>query len=83
MGKLFAPDPWSTRGYAEVEGSELLDQLAGDAEEAGRDPEIVLDHDRDGVVRSVILDGVEYENSVIREEQDDYDYHLEIRRYGN
>ena len=83
MGKLFAPDPWGTLGYAEVEGSELLDRLAGDAEEAGRDPEIVLDHDRDGLVWSVVLDGIEYENSAIREEQDDYDYYREIRRYGN
>ena len=83
MGKLFAPDPWGTLGYAEVEGSELLDRLAGDAEEAGRDPEIVLDHDRDGLVWSVVLDGIEYENSAIREEREDYDYYVEMRRYGN
>ena len=83
MGKLFTPYPWGTRGIVGVEGSELLIRLAGDADEAGRDPEIVLDHDRDGLVRSVILDGVEYENLLVLEEQDDYDYYEEVRRFGN
>ena len=83
MATITKPDFWGTRGIVSVKGSDLLEELVWDADEAGRDPEIVLDHDRDGLVRSVVLDGIEYENSAIREEQEDYDYYVELRRYGN
>ena len=83
MATITKPDFWGTRGTVSVKGSDLLEELAWDADEAGRDPEIVLDPDRDGLVRSVVLDGIEYENSAIREEQDDYDYYEGVRRYGN
>ena len=83
MATITKPDFWGTRGIVSVKGSDLLEELVWDADDAGRDPEIVLDQDRDGLVRSVVLDGIEYENSAIREEQDDYDYYVELRRYGN
>lgn len=83
MATITKPDFWGTRGTVSVKGSDLLEELAWGADDAGRDPEIVLDHDRDGLVRSVVLDGIEYENSAIREEQEDYDYYVELRRYGN
>jgi hypothetical protein len=83
MATITKPDFWGTRGIVSVKGSDLLEELVWAADDAGRDPEIVLDHDRDGLVRSVVLDGIEYENSAIREEQEDYDYYVELRRYGN
>ena len=83
MATITKPDFWGTRGTVSVKGSDLLEELVWDADDAGRDLEIVLDHDRDGLVRSVVLDGIEYENSAIREEQDDYDYYEGVRRYGN
>ena len=83
MATITKPDFWGTRGTVSVKGSDLLEELVWGADDAGRDPEIVLDHDRDGLVRSVVLDGIEYENSAIREEQEDYDYYVELRRYGN
>ena len=83
MATITKPDFWGTRGTVSVKGSDLLEELVWDADDAGRDPEIGLDHDRDGLVRSVVLDGIEYENSAIREEQEDYDYYVELRRYGN
>ena len=83
MATITKPDFWGTRGTVSVKGSGLLEELVWDADDAGRDPEIVLDHDRDGLVRYVVLDGIEYENSAIREEQEDYDYYVELRRYGN
>ena len=83
MATITKPDFWGTRGIVSVKGSDLLEELVWDADDAGRDPEIVFDHDRDGLFRSVDLDGIEYENSAIREEQDDYDYYEGVRRYGN
>ena len=83
MATITKPDFWGTRGTVSVKGSGLLEELVRGDDDAGRDPEIVLDHDRDGLVRSVVLDGIEYENSAIREEQDDYDYYEGVRRYGN
>ena len=83
MSTITKPDFWGARGIVSVKGSDLLEELVWDADDAGRDPEIVLDPDRDGLVRSVVLDGIEYEHSAIREEQDDYDYYEGVRRYGN
>ena len=83
MATITKPDFWGTRRIVSVKCSDLLEVLAWDADEADRDPEIVLEHDRAGLVRSVVLDGIEYENSAIREEQEDYDHYVELRRYGN
>ena len=83
MATITKPDFWGTRGIVSVKGSDLLEELVWDADDAGRDPAIVLDYYRDGLVRFVVLDGIEYENSAIREEQEDYDYYVELRRYGN